>query len=111
MNSRLEEYIEKKKVTTTNFLLFRDWEEFLNILFSNNGRVEMIVWYEYCKINEQQIGMGGYKDPVNLGYMWAETFISEVNLQQKSLSEILDYISKTRNQYANYDLYPEFYIC
>ena len=62
MNTQLEQYIQTHKVTSANFLVFRDWEEFLNILFSNNGHVEMIIWYEYCRINEQRIGMGGYID-------------------------------------------------
>ena len=35
-------------------------ERQIKILYQNNGRVEMIIWYEYCMINEQQIGMGGY---------------------------------------------------
>lgn len=111
MNSRLEQYIQKYKVSTANFLVFRDGEKFLNILFSNNGRIEMIIWYEYCKINEQQIGMGGYIDEENRGYMWAETHFFEADMQEKHLNEILEYISKMREKYSSYNLYPEFYIC
>ena len=110
MNIQLEQYIQKHKVSSANFLVFRDWEEFLNILFLNNGHVEMIIWYEYCRINEQQIGMGGYIDEEQRGYMWAETDIYEVDLQKKSMNEILEYISEIRKKYADYDLYPEFYI-
>lgn len=61
MNRQLEEYILKHKVTVSNMLLFRDWEAFLKRLFAANGRVEMIIWYEYCRINAQKIGMGGFK--------------------------------------------------
>lgn len=111
MNSQLEQYIQNHKVSTVDILIFRDWEEFSNILFFNNGRVEMIVWYEYCRINEQKIGMGGYKDFENLGYMWAETYLFEVDMQEKSLNEILAYISKMKEEYLCYNLYPEFYIC
>ncbi len=74
----------------------------------------MIIWYEYCRINEQQIGMGGYGgyiDEENKGYMWAETHIYDEGMQYRSLSDILEYISKTRNDNSGYDLYPEFYIC
>ena len=70
----------------------------------------MIIWYEYCRINEQRIGMGGYIDEEKRGYMWAETDIYEENLQQKSMTEISKYISEIRSKYADYDLYPEFYI-
>ena len=111
MNSQLKQYIQTHKVSSYDFLVFRNWEEFLNILFSNNCRVEMIIWYEYCRINEQQIGMGGYRDEENSEYMWAETHLYEMNLQEKSLEEILKYIFKMRNKYSSYDLYPEFYIC
>ena len=111
MNSQLEQYIQTHKVSSANFLVFRDWEEFLNILFSNNGHVEMIIWYAYCRINEQQIGMGGYIDEENNGYMWAETQIYDDGMQDKPLSDILEYISKIRNDNSGYDLYPEFYIC
>lgn len=110
MNTNVRQYIQKHKVTTANALIFRDWEEFLNILYQNNGRISMIVWYEYCRINEQQLGMGGYIDEENKGYMWAETLIYEENLQEKTLNEILEYISEVRKEYSDYDLYPEFYL-
>lgn len=61
MNSQLEQYIQNHKVSTADILIFRDCEEFLNVLFFNNCRVEMIVWYEYCRINEQKIGMADIK--------------------------------------------------
>lgn len=70
----------------------------------------MIVWYGYCKINEQQIGMGGYSDTQNKGLMRAETQLFETDLQEKSLNEILEYISEVKNKYSNYNLYPEFYL-
>lgn len=105
----IEEYIQKNKKADT--LIFRDWEEFLRILYRNDRRVEMIVWYEYCRINEQQIGMGGYIDIDNRGFMWAETQFFEADLQDWSCNEILDYISKMREKYSEYDLYPEFYLC
>ena len=38
MNTQLEQYIQTHKVSSADFLVFRDWEEFLNILFSNNGQ-------------------------------------------------------------------------
>ena len=111
MDGNVEQYIQKHKISSSNALIFRDWEAFLRMLYQNHGRVAMIVWYEYCKINEQQLGMGGYKDTENPGLMWAETQLFETDLQEKSLHELLEYISKMRKEYSNYDLYPEFYLC
>jgi len=110
MNKIIEQYIQNNNIPKTNALIFRNWKNFLHILYQNNCRVEIIVWYEYCRINEQQIGMGGYIDTENKGFMWAETQLFETDLQDKSYNEILDYISKMRNKYSKYDLYPEFYL-
>lgn len=105
----IEEYIQKNKIKA-NALIFRDWEEFLRILYESDRRVEMIVWYEYCRINEQLIGMGGYIDIDNKGFMWAETQFFETDLQDRSCDEILDYISKMREKYSEYD-YTLNFIC
>lgn len=101
MDKSIEQYIQKHKINA-NALIFRDWESFLHILYQNNGRVEMIIWYEYCRINEQQIE--------NNGFMWAETQLFESGLHEKPINEILEYISKMRKEYSDYDLYPEFYL-
>ena len=110
MDRKLEQYIQKHKISKSNALIFRDWEPFLHILYQNNRCVKMIIWYEYCKINERKIGMGGYTDTENQGFMWAETQLFETDLQEKSLDDLLAYISGIRNQYSAYNLYPEFYI-
>lgn len=52
MNDEIKKYIQEHKVLKSNTLIFRDWEEFLHKLYLNNGRIEMIIWYEYCRINE-----------------------------------------------------------
>jgi len=110
MNKIVEQYIQTNKIPKTDALIFRNWREFLQILYHNNGCVEMIIWYEYCKISEQQIGSGGYIDVENQDYMWAETQIYESNMQKKTLNEILEYISKIQKEYSDYILYPEFYL-
>ena len=110
MNSTIETYIDSHKVC--NELIFRDWTAFLTTLFENSGKVEAILWFDHCKISEQEksLGGGGYTDSLQNGYMWAETQIYETNLSNKSLKEILDYIEKTRKEFHKYDLYPCFYI-
>ena len=42
--------------------------------------------------------------------MWAETQIYEIGLDNKTLSEILQYIEDIKNTYQDYKLYPAFYI-
>ena len=106
----IEEYIKTHSVAAEGVCIFREWNDFLDVVYNNGESVHMIVWYEYCRIKEQRIGMGGYRDNEDPGYMWAETQIFETDLESKSCDEIKKYISETRNRYAQYDLYPEFYL-
>lgn len=87
MKTAINEYIEQNKLCSE--YIFSDYKEFLELLLANDGAVEMIVWYDYCKIEEQSesLGAGGYIDKKNNDYMWAETQI-----------------------YENGFLYPAFYI-
>lgn len=95
----IDKYIEKYKVCGD--YIFKDEKEFLNVLYSNQGRVEMIVWFEYCKTAEQRdsLGGGGWIDRQNPEYMWAETPIYETGFENKTLSEVLDYINHIRSEY------------
>lgn len=108
MNGELSRYIAENKVCSE--LIFRDPKKFLDVLFANGGKVEGIVWFDYCKISEQgkSLGGGGYIDKQNSGYMWAETQIFEYPLTDKSLEEILEYMDGVRREYSAYDLYPSF---
>lgn len=108
MNSEISRYIAENKVCTE--LIFRNPKEFLAALFANGGRVEGIVWFDYCKISEQDksLGGGGYVDKQNSGYMWAETQVYEYPLTDKSLNDILKYMDSVRREYSAYDLYPSF---
>lgn len=69
-------------------------------------------WFDYCKIANQSesLGAGGYIDKRDNDYMWAETQIYEIGLDNKTLSEILQYIEDIKNTYQDYKLYPAFYI-
>lgn len=106
----IEQYIEEHKVTSSNALIFRDCDAFVHVLYENGGRVDMIVWYEYCRINEQKLGSGGYADPENKGFMWAETQLFGSDLCSRTLDELLDYILQFMAKYPEYELYPEFYL-
>ena len=106
----IDKYIEEHKVCGD--YIFKDEAEFLNVLYSNQGKIEVIVWFEYCKISEQEksLGSGGWINKQNPEYMWAETQIYEVNFQDKNLNEVLDYIKRIRSEYPQHKMYPAFYL-
>ena len=107
---RIDKYIDNHKVCGDN--IFNNEMEFLNVLYSYQGKVEVIVWFEYCKISEQEksLGGGGWIDKQNPEYMWAETPIYEVDFQDKTLNEVLDYIKRIRSEYPRRKMYPAFYL-
>ena len=106
----LHEYIEKHKLCSE--LLFDDWKEFLEVLYSEGGRVESILWFEHVKISHQKasLGSGGYKDEKNPEYMYAETQIFKNHMESLSLSQIIQYINLILNSYPNNRLIPSFFI-
>ena len=110
MTPMLKTYIEDNKLCLD--YLFADWEEFLEILYTEGGCVESILWFEYIKINEHKksIGSGGYKDKSNPEYMYAETQIFDEDFENKSLYEIKEYIKSVIEKYPNNKLMPSFYI-
>ena len=85
MDNRITTYIEKNKVCSD--LIFRNWSEFLELLFECGGFVNEILWFEYVLIDKQKysLGGGGYVDKANPEYMWAETMIYDKYLKHYSL--------------------------
>ncbi|MBO4697191.1 MAG: hypothetical protein J5643_07940 [Lachnospiraceae bacterium] len=106
----VEKYIEEHAFCSE--LIFRDWEEFLNILYANGRNVSAVLWWDYCRIEKQadSLGSGGYKDPKNPGYMYAETQFYEDGFETMTLPEILEYIQSMRAKYPDADLVPSFYL-
>ena len=106
----LKEYIEKYKLCAE--YLFEDWEKFLDFLYLQKGSVSAILWWDHCKRAEQHhaIGRGGYIDPNDPAYMYAETQIYEDGFASKSLDEIKEYIRYIRSAYPGFDLIPSFYL-
>lgn len=110
LSKSLHEYIERHKLCTD--YLFSDWKEFLELLYSQGSCVEQILWFEYVRIDEQvnSLGGGGYKDAANPEYMYAETYIHELGLGNKTLSEIEEYIESVIASYPHNHLIPSFFI-
>ena len=104
------EYIEKHKLCAD--YIFVNWKEFLELLYSHGSYVEEILWFEYVRIDEQvnSLGGGGYKDATNPEYMYAETYIHEIGLENKSLLEIEEYIESVIASYPHNHLIPSFLI-
>ena len=113
----IKEYIKEHSFCQEN--IFKDWESFLNLLYSEGGCVFAILWYDHCKKEEHQmsVGSGGYLDPEDPGFIYAETREYENGLETKSLLEIKEYIADIRakgirygDKYVSHDLVPAFYL-
>lgn len=85
MNSIIEEYIQQNKLCTE--YLFPDWNNFLKILYENNGQVEAILWFEYILINQQKysLGSGGYIDKKILNICMPKRRFMMMDLKTKRL--------------------------
>ena len=101
-------YIEKHKVCSD--YIFPDWKEFLELLYSQGGCAEAILWFEHVRIDEQidSLGGGGYKDAANPAYMYAETYIYEGGMANKNLPEIEEYIESVIRSHPYNHLMPSF---
>lgn len=117
LSNIVKEYIAEHSFCSE--YLFKDWESFLDILYAEGGSVSSILWWDHCKISEQNtsVGMGGYTDPENNDYMYAETQSWKDGLEEMSLDEIKDYINREMekglrygSKYVNHELVPSFYL-
>ena len=99
--------------------LFRDWEAFLDLLYAEGGRVSAIQWWDHCRIPQQHlsIGSGGYRDPDDAEYMFAETQEYADGFDASSLDEVKAYIRAVRRshlcygeKHVGFDLVPSFYL-
>lgn len=111
MNKIIKEYINQHNILNSEYL-FSDWNEFLNVLYKNNGKIEAVLWYEHILIDRQKgsLGSGGYRDKNDPDYMYAETQIYNDGLKNKSAEEIVTYIQSVINEYPNNSLIPSFFI-
>ena len=96
-----------------------DWESFLDLLYAEGGRISAILWWDYCDTSQHlvSVGSGGYRDPDNERYVYAETRFYKNGLEEKTLDEIKEYIDRERKEgfqhddkYRSHHLVPAFYL-
>jgi len=99
--------------------LFKNWEFFLDLLYVEGGRVSSILWWDHCTKKQlcESIGSGGYKDPENEEFIYAETQLYKEGLETYTLEEIKEYIDHERkagfqygSKYRSHDLVPSFHL-
>jgi hypothetical protein len=80
-----------------------DWESFLDLLYAEGGRISAILWWDYCDTSQHlvSVGSGGYRDPDNERYVYAETRLYKNGLEEKTLDEIKVYIDGREMQASN----------
>ncbi|MBO4367730.1 MAG: hypothetical protein J5859_03370 [Clostridia bacterium] len=117
MDEMIKQYIERHSFCSE--YLFKDWNSFLDLLYSGGGRVSAILWWDHCrkKMQHMSAGSGGYTDPDDPEYMYAETQFYEEGFETKSLDEVKDHINARRktglilgDKYLCFDLVPSFYL-
>ena len=117
MNERIQKYIDDHAFCSE--LLFKDWESFLDLLYAEGSRVSSILWWDHCtkKQLKESVGSGGYKDPDNDEFIYAETQLYREGLETYTLDEIKEYINRERkaglqysHKYRSHDLIPSFYL-
>ena len=117
INERLQKYINDHAFCSE--LLFKDWESFLDLLYAQGGRISSIAWWDHCtkKQLQESVGSGGYKDPENDEFIYAETQLYKEGLETYTLEKIKEYINRERktgfrygNKYRSHDLVPSFYL-
>lgn len=94
-------------------VILDDPQKFVNEITKSNYYVSLIRWWHRIPVNtSSSIGYGGPLDPRDPdNFYFAETHIEESFEKSTSYSQYIHYLSKIRDQYKNYDIYPAFDIC
>lgn len=117
ISKKVQAYIEEHSFCSE--YLFKDWEAFLDLLYEEGGRVSSILWWDHCRkdLQHASIGSGGYTDPDDPEWMYAETWLYEDGFEERSLEDIKAYIQGIREEdlilgdkYIIFDLVPSFYL-
>jgi len=114
-SKRIQNYIDDHAFCSE--YLFKDWESFLALLYAEGGRISSILWWDHCRKSQhcESVGSGGYRDPDNDEFIYAETQLYKEGLETYTLNEIKEYIDQERktgfrygDRYKSHDLTPSF---
>ncbi len=117
INGKIQNYIDNHSFCSE--FIFNDWEFFLDYLYSEGGSISGILWWDHCKKSQvhESVGSGGYNDPEDNEFVYAETQLYEGGLETKTLDEIKEYIHRIIKEgfqydgkYISHDLVPSFYL-
>ena len=117
INQKIQNYIDVHAFCSEYF--FKDWETFLDLLYAEGGRISSILWWDHCMKSQhhESIGSGGYNDPENDEFIYAETQLYKEGLETNTLDEIKEYIHQEKKtgfqydgKYRSHDLVPSFYL-
>ena len=91
INHRVKKYIEDHSFCSE--YLFKDWEAFLDFIYEEGCRVSSILWWDHCRkiMNHVSCGSGGYTDPDDQEWMYAETWLYEDGFEERSLEDIISF--------------------
>ena len=117
ISERVQDYINEHAFCSE--YLFKDWASFLDLLYAEGGRISSILWWDHCtrKQLKESVGSGGYTDPDNNEFVYAETQLYREGLETYTLDEIKAYIDRERetglrygSKYRSHDLVPSFHL-
>ena len=117
ISKRVKDYIAEHSFCSE--YLFKDWETFLDLLYAEGGRISSILWWDHCEKTQirESVGSGGYRDPDNVDFIYAETQLYKEGLEECTLDEIKEYINQEiekgfqyGDEYKSHDLRPSFYL-
>ena len=115
ISKKVQTYIEDHSFCSE--YLFKDWESFLDLLYAEGNCISSILWWDHCteKQLRESVGSGGYRDPDNGEFIYAETQLYKEGLETYTLDEIKQYIEHVRktgfqygSKYKSHDLVPSF---
>ncbi|WP_418730061.1 hypothetical protein [Coprobacter fastidiosus] len=116
LSQKVQKYIKDHSFCSE--CLFKDWESFLNLLYAEGDQISSIFGWGYCKVLEQSFFVrgGGYRDPENPEYMYAETQRWKNDLETMTPDKMKAYITRERktgfqygSKYISHDLVRSFY--
>lgn len=86
--------------------------DFVGVVLSNGCYISQIIWWDRARISAgSDIGAGGYRDPWDPDYYFAEiTFLDKEFDLATSEEAYLTYMQGIWEEYPNHTLYPGFCI-